>query len=138
MKKIELYEVGPRDGLQNIGIPFSLDDKVRFVDALDVVVDLVAEQVAGQEEALAVPAQAEVEVEDGSVMIDNGIGLTGQSALSLSSDGPGTITVGADIQVENQSLLATGFDESSGGGVEVNGGISFILQFSVVFERLKS
>lgn len=74
--------------------------------------------------------QAEVEVEEGSVVIDNGIGLTGQSALNLSSDGPGTITVNADIQAENQSLLATGFDESSGGGIVVNGGISFILQSS--------
>lgn len=74
--------------------------------------------------------QAEVEVEEGSVVIDNGISLTGQSALSLSSDGPGTITVAADVQVENQSLLTTGFDEGSGGGVVVNGGISFILQSS--------
>jgi hypothetical protein len=74
--------------------------------------------------------QAEVEVEEGSVVIDNGISLTGQSALSLSSDGPGTITVDAAIQVENQSLLTTGFDEGSGGGVVVNGVISFILQSS--------
>ena len=80
---------------------------------------------------LLIPSgQAEVEVEEGSVVIDNGVILTGQSSLSLSSDGPGTITVNADIEVENQSLLTTGFDESSSGGVVVNGGISFILQSS--------
>lgn len=74
--------------------------------------------------------QAEVEVEEGSVVIDNGVSLTGQSVLSMSSDGPGTITVDADIQTENQSLMTTGFEEGSGGGVVINGGIAMLLQSS--------
>ena len=74
--------------------------------------------------------QAEIEVEEGSVVIDNGISLTGQSALSISSEGPGSITVNADIFLENQSLLTTGFEEGSGGVVVVNGGVTMILQSS--------
>jgi hypothetical protein len=74
--------------------------------------------------------QAEIEVEEGSVVIDNGISLTGQSVLSMGSEGPGSITVNADIIVENQSLLTTDFEEGSGGGVVINGGISMILQSS--------
>ena len=34
MKRITVYEVGPRDGLQNIAQPLDLDVKLRFVEAL--------------------------------------------------------------------------------------------------------
>ena len=73
--------------------------------------------------------QAEIEVEEASVVIDNGIVLTGQSALGMASEGPVSIIVNADILVENQSLLTTSFEEGSG-GVNVNGGITMILQSS--------
>ena len=73
--------------------------------------------------------QAEIEVEEGSVVIDNGIGLTGQSVLSMDAEGAGSITINADIELENQSLLSTDSDESSG-GVVISGGITMILQSS--------
>jgi len=34
MKRITVYEVGPRDGLQNVAQPLDLDVKLRFVEAL--------------------------------------------------------------------------------------------------------
>ena len=33
-KSVSILEVGARDGLQNISVPVSTDDKVRLIDAL--------------------------------------------------------------------------------------------------------
>jgi hypothetical protein len=59
-----------------------------------------------------------------------GFGRKSPFVVSVSTEGPGTITVNADIVVENRSLLTTGFEEGSGGNVVVNGGIAMILQSS--------
>jgi hypothetical protein len=47
----------------------------------------------------------------------------------MDAEGAGSITVNADIELENQSILSTDSDESSG-GVVINGGITMILQSS--------
>jgi hydroxymethylglutaryl-CoA lyase len=58
--RVTLYEVGPRDGLQNIDTPVEVDVKVRFVEAL-AAAGVSAIEVGAFVSAKAVPQMAETD-----------------------------------------------------------------------------
>jgi hydroxymethylglutaryl-CoA lyase len=57
-ERVRLYEVGPRDGLQNIDAPLSVDLKVQFIDALSQT-GLQAIEVGSLVSPRAVPQMAD-------------------------------------------------------------------------------
>ena len=75
-------------------------------------------------------AQAIIESEEGTILIDNDITLNDQSSLAMGTDGPSSITVNGDISINNDSLL-TVQEEVSIGTVILNGEVTLELQSSL-------
>ena len=71
-KQVTLYEVGPRDGLQNIDTPLSVETKIRFIDALSQT-GLRAIEVGAFVSPRAVPQMADSDQVFGKIQRQEGV-----------------------------------------------------------------
>ena len=71
-KQVTLYEVGPRDGLQNIDTPLSVETKIRFIDALSQA-GLRAIEVGAFVSPRAVPQMADSDQVFGKIRRAEGV-----------------------------------------------------------------